>query len=98
MQAYLISGASHGCVVHLDRTGPIKSGNVPPCIFVGDGDNQQEYLLAAHTEDRGNTADADLYYTPPGLTDIERNEAIAEFIRTTPPWQAQDLPPGIVML
>ncbi|HWX66387.1 MAG TPA: hypothetical protein VNZ27_08190 [Rhodanobacter sp.] len=97
MQAYLISGASHGCVVHLDRSGPIKSGNVPPRIYVGDGDDQQEYLLAAHTGDPGNTADADLYYTPPGLTDIERNEVIAEFIRTTSPWQAEDLPSGIVM-
>lgn len=98
MQAYLISGASHGRVVHLESCGPAKSGGIPPRIFVGDGDDQQEYLLAAHTGDRGNTADADLYYTPPGLTDIERNEAIAEFVRTTSPWQAQDLPPGIVML
>lgn len=98
MQAYLISGISHGRIVHLDRTGPVKSGNVPPCIFVGYGDDQEEYLLAAYTEHRGDTADADLYYTPPGLTDIERNEAVAEFIRTTTPWQARDLPPGIVTL
>lgn len=63
MQAYLIPGASHGCVVHLDHPGPVKSGNAPPRIFVGDGDDQQEYRLVAHTEDGGNTADANLYYT-----------------------------------
>lgn len=97
MQAYLFSGASHGCVVHLDRSGSVKSGNLPPRIFVGDGDDQEEYLLAAHTENGGNTADADLYYTPPSLTDIECNEPIAEFMRTNSPWQAQYLPLSIIV-
>lgn len=98
MQAYLISGASHGRVAYLDRSGLVTSGRVPPLIFVGEGNDQQEYLLAGYTQDHGNTSDADLYYTPPGLSDIERNEAIGEFLRTTAPWQAQELPPGTVML
>jgi hypothetical protein len=85
MQAYLISGTNHGRVAYLDRSGPVKSGNVPPRIFISDGDGQEEYILAAYTEGRENTTDAGLYYTPPGLTDIERNEVIAEFIRTTSP-------------
>ena len=62
-----------------------------------EGDHQEEYLLAAHTEDREGTADADLYYTPPAMTDMERNEAITDFIRTTPPWQVLETPPDIVM-
>jgi hypothetical protein len=98
MQAYLVSGAYHGHSVPLQprcQEGPVRSGQVPPRIFVITEDGaSHEYELAHYTGGRENLADADLYYTPPHLTDEQRNVAIAELISTTPPWRTKELPPG----
>jgi hypothetical protein len=96
MQAYFVSGAYHGHCVSLQprsQNGPVRSGQVPPRVLVITHDGvEHEYQLAQYTGGRENLAEADLFYTPPNLTDEQRNEAIAELIRTMPPWQAKELP------
>lgn len=96
MQAYFVLGAYHGHCVSLQphsEKGPVRSGQVPPRFLVITNDDvEHEYELAHYTGGRENLADADLFYMPPNLTDEQRNEAIAELIRTMPPWQAKELP------
>lgn len=97
MQAYFVGGSYHGRCANLQprnyHGGPVRSGQVPATIYVNQQGSKEEYVLAHSTGHDNNLCDADLYYTPPGLSDIERNEAISNFVRTTAPWQSADLPP-----
>lgn len=95
MQAYFVAGAYHGYTAQLGPrhyvAGPVRSGQVPPRVLITNEDATHEYELAHFTGGDENLADADLYYTPPNLTDEQRNEAIEELIRTTAPWQLKEL-------
>jgi hypothetical protein len=95
MQAYFVAGAYHGYSAQLKPrrhvAGPVRSGQVPPRVLITDDDATHEYELVHYTGGHENLADADLYYTPSNLTDEQRNEAIAELIRTTAPWQTTEL-------
>lgn len=100
MQAYFVAGAYHGYSAQLKpknyAAGPVRSGQVPPRVLITDEGATHEYELAHYTGGHENLADADLYYTPSNLTEEQRNEAIAELIRTTAPWQLKELPPSFV--